>query len=116
MAKMSSPLTLLFIFLSYIMINHLHVVSCKTWCVVTSTVTDAQLETNINFGCKLILDCRRILPGGSCYVPNTLKSHASFVMNSYYQSHDRTKEACSFNNTGRIVTRDPSYGRCKYES
>ncbi|EOA22528.1 hypothetical protein CARUB_v10003182mg [Capsella rubella] len=116
MVKMSSPLTILFIFLSLIMINHLHVVSSKQWCIATLTATNAQLQDNINFGCSQGVDCTPIRPGGYCFVPNTLVNHASFVMNAYFQSHGRTKEACSFKNTGTFAGTDPSWGTCVYGS
>ncbi|XP_010499944.1 PREDICTED: major pollen allergen Ole e 10-like [Camelina sativa] len=113
---MSSPLKILFIFLSLIMINHLYVVSSTTWCIATLTATNAQLQDNINFACSQGVDCRPIRPGGSCFVPDTLVNHASYVMNAYYQSHGRTPEACSFKNTGTFAATDPSYGSCVYGS
>ncbi|XP_020876163.1 glucan endo-1,3-beta-glucosidase-like [Arabidopsis lyrata subsp. lyrata] len=116
MANISSPLTLLFIFLSSIMINHFHVISSKKWCVATLNATSTQLQGNINFGCSAEVDCRPIQPGGSCFIPNTLVNHASFVMNAYYQSHGRTKKACSFKNTGTFAATDPSFGKCVYAS
>ncbi|KAG7557104.1 X8 domain [Arabidopsis suecica] len=116
MAKISSPLALLFIILFSITINHFHVVSSKTWCIATLTATNEQLQANINFGCSQGVDCTPIRPGGSCFIPNTLVNHASFVMNSYYQSHGRTNQACSFNNTGTFAATDPSFGKCVYAS
>ncbi|KAL1225256.1 Major pollen allergen Ole e 10 [Cardamine amara subsp. amara] len=116
MAKISSPMTLLFILVSSIMINHIHVVSSKQWCIATLTATDAQLQSNINFGCSQGIDCSPIRPGGSCFIPDKLSNHASFVMNAYYQSHGRTKEACSFGNTGTFAATDPSFGGCVYGS
>ncbi|XP_010463329.1 PREDICTED: major pollen allergen Ole e 10-like [Camelina sativa] len=106
--KMSSPLTILFIFLSLIMINHLYVVSSTQWCIATLTATNEQLQDNI--------DCGPIQPGGSCFIPDTLVNHASFVMNAYYQSHGQIMKACSFKNTGTLAATDPSYGSCVYGS
>ncbi|KAL9816831.1 putative glucan endo-1,3-beta-D-glucosidase [Arabidopsis thaliana] len=116
MAKISSPLTLLLIMLSSIMINHIHVASSKTWCIATLIATNAQLQANINFACSEGVDCRPIRPGGSCFIPNNLANHASFVMNSYYQTHGRTNQACSFKNTGTFAATDPSFGKCVYAS
>ncbi|EOA21942.1 hypothetical protein CARUB_v10002428mg [Capsella rubella] len=115
MVKMSLPLTILFVFLSLIMINHLQAASHKTWCVAKTTATTAQLQENLILGCKAV-DCRPIRPGGYCFTPYTLLNHASFVMNAYYQSHNRSQKACSFKNTGTIAIRDPSFGTCKYGS
>ncbi|XP_010435766.1 PREDICTED: major pollen allergen Ole e 10-like [Camelina sativa] len=116
MVKMSSVSTILFIFLSSVMINHLHLVSSKQWCVATLTATNAQLQQNINVGCSQRVDCRPIRPSGSCFIPNTLINHTSFVMNAYYQSHGRTKKACCFKNTGTFAITDPSFGSCVYGS
>ncbi|EOA22860.1 hypothetical protein CARUB_v10003588mg [Capsella rubella] len=113
MVKMSLPLIILFVFLSLIMINHLQAASPKTWCVAKMTATTAQLQENIILGCKEV-DCTPIRPGGYCFNPYTLLNHASFAMNAYYQSHNRTQEACSFKNTGVFTMIDPSFGTCKY--
>ncbi|EOA22157.1 hypothetical protein CARUB_v10002725mg [Capsella rubella] len=115
MVKISLPLTILFVFLSLIMINHLHAASPKTWCVAKLTAANVQLQENINLGCKRV-DCRPIRHGGYCFNPNTLLNHASFVMNAYYQSRNRTQKACNFKNTGTFATTDPSFGSCKYRS
>lgn len=118
MAKMSSLLTLLIILLSFIMIHHLPVASSTQWCIADLAATNVQLQANINFGCSQGVDCRPIQPGGSCFNPNTLIKHASFVMNAYYQSHGRTREACSFifGNIGVLTGINPSYGGCVYGS
>ncbi|XP_010479430.1 PREDICTED: major pollen allergen Ole e 10-like [Camelina sativa] len=114
--EMSSPLTILFIFLSLIMINHLYVVSFTQWCIATLTATNAQLQENIDFACSQGVDCGPIQPGGSCFIPNTIAHHASFVMNAYYQSNGRIMKACSFKNTGTLTDTDPSSGSCVYGS
>ncbi|KAL1195721.1 Glucan endo-1,3-beta-glucosidase [Cardamine amara subsp. amara] len=115
MAKMSQCLTLLLILISSIMIHHLPLVSSKEWCVASLESTDEDLKANIDFGCSQV-DCKPIQPGGSCFNPNTLINHASYVMNAYYQRHGRVDEACNviFVNTGIITAKDPSYGRCVY--
>lgn len=116
MAKMS-PLTFLFLFLSFIMIHHLPVVSSTNYCVAGVDSTKLQLQLNINFGCSQGVDCRAIQPGGSCFNPNKLINHASYVMNAYYQTHGRTQEACKFvfGIIGIITTTYP-YGDCSFWS
>ncbi|XP_010511589.1 PREDICTED: major pollen allergen Ole e 10-like [Camelina sativa] len=110
---MFSQLTIIF-FLSLILCHPLHI-SAKTWCVSAASATDAQLQANIDWACTIgTVDCVKINPGGPCYEPNTLTSHASFVMNEYYQLHGATEEACDFNHTGQIINANPSYGRCRY--
>lgn len=119
MTNLSRTLNLLFIFLSSsIMIHYFPVASSTQWCVASLASTNVQLQANINFGCSQRVDCRPIRPGGSCFSPNTLINHASFVMNTYYQSHGRTTEACRFifGNTGMFTGINPSYGGCIFGS
>ncbi|CAA7047527.1 unnamed protein product [Microthlaspi erraticum] len=71
------------------------------------TATNEQLQANIDFACSHGVDCSLIQPGGSCYNPNTLIDHASYVMNAYYHSHGRIEEACSFNHSSWFVFKDP---------
>lgn len=122
---MFQPLTLFFLFLSIVVIDHLPVANSTLrnllttqWCVVAISATDAQMQANIDWGCSIEakVNCRPIQPGGACFDPNTLMNHASFVMNAYYQSHNRTEEACYFNDTGTFIITDPSYGDCVYVS
>ncbi|KAF8116790.1 hypothetical protein N665_0014s0053 [Sinapis alba] len=114
MAKMS-PLILFFLLLSFIMIHYLPVVSSTKFCVAGVDSTSLQLQANINFGCSQGVDCRAIQPGGSCFNPNKLINHASYVMNAYYQSHGRTQEACKFVfGVYGIITATYPYGDCSY--
>ncbi|KAM7264069.1 hypothetical protein ACFE04_001752 [Oxalis oulophora] len=81
----------------------------KKWCVTKQeAISDAALTSNINYACNQGVDCSVIRSGGACYNPNNLKSHASYVMNAYYQTHGRNNFNCDFAGTGRIVTSDPS--------
>ncbi|CAL9239612.1 unnamed protein product [Arabidopsis halleri] len=110
---MFSQLTLIFL-LSLVVIHPLHV-SAKTWCVANPSAAATQLQANIDWLCSVgNIDCVIINPGGPCFDPNTVISHASVVMNDYYKTHGSTEEACSFSGTGQIVSVDPSYGGCAY--
>ncbi|CAN8285443.1 unnamed protein product [Cochlearia groenlandica] len=115
---MAKLVSMIFIFISsIIMIHQFSVVNSTQWCVPTLTATNAQLQSNINFACSHGVDCRPIQPGGYCYTPNTLVNHASFVMNSYYQSNGRTDQACraTFGFTGTFTVTNPSFGSCVYK-
>ncbi|CAA0409577.1 unnamed protein product [Arabidopsis thaliana] len=104
-------LTFLFL-LSAAVIYHIPVVTCRrTWCTAMPTSTTEQLQSNINFACNHV-DCAPIQPGGFCYYPNTLLDHAAFAMTRYYRSQGHTYAACSFGNTGYIISSDPSVGTC----
>ena len=66
------------------------------WCVAKPTVPDPIIREAMDYACGAGAECESILPGGSCYEPNTLLAHASFAFNSYWQ---RTKVAggtCDF--------------------
>ncbi|KAK4374836.1 hypothetical protein RND71_005513 [Anisodus tanguticus] len=88
----------------------------KQFCMPKVEATDAQLQSNINYVCSQGVDCTSIQVGGSCFTPNTIRSHAAFAMNSYYQKMGRNNFNCDFAGTGVVASADPSYGTCKYDS
>ncbi|KAJ4978173.1 hypothetical protein NE237_008953 [Protea cynaroides] len=91
-------------------------VAGKKWCVPTADASDAALQANIDYVCSSGLDCKPIQAGGSCFDPNTVRSHSSYIMNAYYQANGLHDFDCDFSNTGLITTSDPSYGSCQYLS
>lgn len=80
----------------------------KKWCVAKAEATDEQLQLNIDYVCSQGMDCGPIQPNGACFDPNTKRAHASYVMNSWYQSKGRNDFDCNFSGTGAIVNSDPS--------
>ncbi|KAI8539974.1 hypothetical protein RHMOL_Rhmol09G0224300 [Rhododendron molle] len=89
--------------------------SGKQWCVPKSGATEASLQANINWACTDGgVDCSAIKAGGACFNPNTVKSHAAYIMNAYYQAKGHQDFNCDFSGTGTVTTSDPSYGACKY--
>ncbi|KAG2333043.1 hypothetical protein Bca52824_004223 [Brassica carinata] len=116
--------TILFLILSIVAIDYLPLASSRVrnlserkWCVTALSATDEQMQANIDWLCgQGKVDCNPIKPGGPCFEPNTLRNHASFVMNEYYQNNGRTDEACYFNDTSMYLITDPSYGDCVYEA
>ncbi|KAJ4897366.1 Carbohydrate-binding X8 domain superfamily protein [Raphanus sativus] len=113
---MSLSLITLFFFL---LVSTVPVTSSGEWCVAKDDATDAQLQATIDWCCSDsggFRDCTTIQPGGVCYEPNTLRDHASFVMNLYYQNLGHTKKQCDFSGTGDVVHHNPSHGPCVYVS
>ncbi|AEE34563.1 putative glucan endo-1,3-beta-D-glucosidase [Arabidopsis thaliana] len=109
---MFPQLSLIFLF-SLVVIHPFHV-SAKTWCVANTSAASTLLQANIDWACSEgKVDCVMINPGGPCFDPDTVISHASFVMNDFYRNHGSTEE-CNFSGTGQVVTFDPSYGGCVY--
>ncbi|XP_062183413.1 glucan endo-1,3-beta-glucosidase-like [Phragmites australis] len=85
------------------------------WCVVKAGANATDLQNNINYACGYI-DCKPIQSGGACFDPNNVQSHASYVMNAYYQAKGRHDYDCDFKGTGVVTSNNPSYGSCKYVS
>eukprot|EP00261_Vitis_vinifera_P017654 XP_010647425.2 PREDICTED: PLASMODESMATA CALLOSE-BINDING PROTEIN 1-like [Vitis vinifera] len=87
------------------------------WCVARPDAPEAELQKGMDYACQFGQTCSHLRPGESCYLPNTVKDHASYAYNSYYQTHKFGPEggkACYFNGTGMYVYSDPSYDGCVY--
>lgn len=78
------------------------------WCVPKAGVSDAQLQANIDYACGHGVDCSPIQPGGSCFEPNTIASHAAYAMNQLYQTSGRNSWNCDFSNTATLSSKNPS--------
>ncbi|WCJ20590.1 Glucan endo-1 3-beta-glucosidase [Euphorbia peplus] len=86
----------------------------KKWCVPKLNASDEALQKNIDYVCSSGIDCKAIQQGGPCFSPNTVRSHASYAMNAYYQKFGRNEYNCDFNHTGLLTSSDPSYETCSY--
>ncbi|KAI6688245.1 hypothetical protein NL676_025073 [Syzygium grande] len=87
-----------------------------TWCIPKDGVSDAQLQANLDYACGQGINCQPIQPGGACFEPNTVASHAAYAMNLFYQKSDRRPLNCDFSQTARVSSNNPSYGGCVYPS
>ncbi|CAN4105956.1 unnamed protein product [Withania somnifera] len=93
------------------------IIPAKKFCMPKPEATDAQLQANLDWACtNQGVDCGPTQLGGPCFNPNTVRSHAAYVMNAYYQIKGKMDSNCDFRGSGVIVTVDPSYGTCKYLS
>lgn len=88
----------------------------RKWCMPKGDASAEALQANIDYACSNGIDCGPVQEGGPCFLPNTLQSHAAYVMNAYYQSHGRNDFDCDFSNTGVLTTDNPSYAACKYDA
>ncbi|THU72011.1 hypothetical protein C4D60_Mb04t07590 [Musa balbisiana] len=52
-------------------------------------------------------DCSAIQQGGSCYNPDTVRDHASYAFNDYYQRNP-IPTSCDFGGTAVVTNVDPS--------
>ncbi|XVE58334.1 hypothetical protein DITRI_Ditri04bG0161900 [Diplodiscus trichospermus] len=80
----------------------------KRWCLPGKDADDNALQRNIDYVCGLGLDCGPIQEDGICFLPNTVRGHAAFAMNAYYQSTEKNDYDCDFELTGAITDVDPS--------
>ncbi|KAH0461569.1 hypothetical protein IEQ34_009144 [Dendrobium chrysotoxum] len=78
----------------------------KRWCIAYPGANPGNLQRDINNICSSI-DCSSIKPGGSCYQPNDLVSHASVVFNLYYKAHSSQPSACNFGGDAMFSLADP---------
>lgn len=86
-----------------------------TWCVALAGVPQDDLQDALDWACGLgMADCGPVQPGGLCFDPDTLLSHASYAFNSYYQQNGNSDIACNFGGTATVTRNNPSYGKCTY--
>ncbi|XP_031107913.1 glucan endo-1,3-beta-glucosidase [Ipomoea triloba] len=86
----------------------------KKWCLPKSGADEEALQRNIDYVCGLGLNCDPIRKGGACFLPNTVRAHAAYAMNAYYQGAGRHDFDCDFEQTGTLTSKNPSYAKCKY--
>jgi hypothetical protein len=81
--------------------------TAASWCVPKGGVSDAQLQANLDYACSHAIDCGPIQPGGACFEPNTVSSHASYAMNQYYQTMGKNPWNCDFSQTATLTSTNP---------
>ncbi|KAJ8748636.1 hypothetical protein K2173_008081 [Erythroxylum novogranatense] len=91
------------------LISYYHGAKAGKWCIAKPSTGNVRLNQNIDYSCQQKgVDC------GSCFVPNTAISRASYVMNLYYKAAGKHSWNCHFSGTGMIISQVPSYGACHY--
>ncbi|CAL1353462.1 unnamed protein product [Linum trigynum] len=87
----------------------------ERWCVPKAGASDAQLQASLDYVCgQQGIDCGPLQPGGACFEPNTLASHAAYAMNLYFQRSDKRPWNCDFSQTAALSSKNPSYNGCNY--
>lgn len=79
-----------------------------SWCVASQSASQTALQVALDYACGYGgADCSAIQPGGGCYNPNTLRDHASFAFNNYYQKNP-VPTSCTFGGAAITTSTDPS--------
>ncbi|CAA0820884.1 Carbohydrate-binding X8 domain superfamily protein [Striga hermonthica] len=59
-----------------------------SWCVASSSASETALQVALDYACGYGgADCSPLQPNGPCYEPNTVRDHASYAFNDYYQKN-----------------------------
>ncbi|XP_051134072.1 probable glucan endo-1,3-beta-glucosidase A6 [Andrographis paniculata] len=91
----------------------------RLWCVVApgGGNNKTALAAAVSYACgQGNRTCDAIRPGGVCYKPNTLISHASYAFSAYWVQMRTAGATCSFNGLASLTSKDPSYGNCTHPS
>ncbi|XP_043688303.1 glucan endo-1,3-beta-glucosidase 12-like [Telopea speciosissima] len=87
-----------------------------SWCLATQSASETALQVALDYACGYGgADCSAIQPSGPCYNPNTVRDHASYAFNNYYQKNPNPN-SCNFGGTAVVTNIDPSNGSCSYQS
>ncbi|MED6139118.1 hypothetical protein PIB30_080891 [Stylosanthes scabra] len=89
--------------------------SLAVFCVAKDGADTDKLQAGLNWACgQGQANCTAIQAGRPCFLPNNLKSHASYAYNDYYQKMHNAGGTCDFDGTAMVTAEDPSYGSCVY--
>ncbi|XP_020266283.1 major pollen allergen Ole e 10, partial [Asparagus officinalis] len=90
--------------------------SGQSWCAASQSASETALQVGLDYACGYGgADCSEIQQGGSCFNPDTVRDHASYAFNSYYQKNP-SQTSCDFGGTAIITNTDPSSSTCQYPS
>lgn len=79
-----------------------------SWCIASPNASPTALQVALDYACGYGgADCSAIQTGGSCFEPNTMRDHASYAFNDYYQKNP-APTSCVFGGTAQLSSTDPS--------
>ncbi|PKI77940.1 PLASMODESMATA CALLOSE-BINDING PROTEIN 3-like [Punica granatum] len=93
-----------------------HHSSAGTWCSCREGLPDSMLQKTLDYACGAGADCVPIHQKGPCFQPNTVRSHCSYAVNSYFQRKRQAQGTCDFTGTAKCTSSDPSFSGCKFPS
>ncbi|KAG6604905.1 Glucan endo-1,3-beta-glucosidase 1, partial [Cucurbita argyrosperma subsp. sororia] len=99
-------LTLALLFLSTI--QHKAGGEFEQWCIADEQTPDDELQMALDWACgRGGGNCSKIQPNQPCFNPNTVKDHASFAFNAYFQNFKHQGGSCFFKGAAIITELDP---------
>ncbi|KAF3339965.1 hypothetical protein FCM35_KLT15736 [Carex littledalei] len=79
-----------------------------SWCIASQSASQTALQVALDYACGYGgADCSAIQQGGTCYNPDTLRDHASYAFNNYYQKNP-VSTSCDFGGAAVLTSVDPS--------
>ncbi|KAJ1291049.1 hypothetical protein BS78_02G289900 [Paspalum vaginatum] len=87
----------------------------RSFCVAADDADEKAVQAAMDWACGPgRADCTAIQPGQGCYLPDDVRSHASYAFDAYYQSQGRAAGSCYFQGAGMVTTTDPSHDKCLF--
>lgn len=80
----------------------------EDYCIADEQIPEAELVEAMKWACGNGADCTKIQESGACYLPNTIKDHASYAFNSYYQNMKHNGGSCYFIAAALLTALNPS--------
>ncbi|KAH6837700.1 Carbohydrate-binding X8 domain superfamily protein [Perilla frutescens var. hirtella] len=87
----------------------------EDYCIADEQTPEEELVQAMKWACGNGADCGPIGENQPCYIPNTVKDHASYAFNSYYQNMKHKGGSCYFNAAALLSDLNPSHSSCKFE-
>lgn len=81
----------------------------KQWCIANEKFPAEDLQKHLDWACSSgVANCKAIQENQPCYLPNTVKDHASYAFNSYWQNSKKQGATCDFHGAAVLTEKDPS--------
>ncbi|CAI9760236.1 unnamed protein product [Fraxinus pennsylvanica] len=87
----------------------------EDWCIADEQTPDDELQKALDWACGNGADCSKIQANQPCHIPNTVRDHASYAFNSYYQKMKHKGGSCYFNSAAILTAKNPGHDSCKFE-